>query len=168
MVLAMSVPRSWIYRQNVIDLVFGAVLLTILVQAPTTPLVLRFFNLGKGRAFRESAVLLRTRLRALNEAERYLQRQHEAGAVLPEVYEELRRSFLRRKSDIEEEGRRLRIDASEVFEEVRRELERQLALVEKETVRQAYAQGVLDEHLMRRLVREIDDRIIGLEEVGQA
>jgi len=168
MVLAMSVPRSWAYRQSVIDVVFGAVLLTILVQAPTTPLVLRFFDLGRGKAFRESAVLLRTRLRALNEAERYLQRQHEAGAVLPEVYEELRRSFLQRKSDIEEEGRRLRIDASEVFEEERRELERQLALVEKETVRQAYAQGVLDEHLMRRLVREIDDRIIGLEEAGEA
>lgn len=167
MVLAMSVPRTWAYRQSVIDVVFGAVLLTILVQAPTTPLVLRFFDLGRGKAFRESAVLLRTRLRALNEAERYLERQDEAGAVLPEVYQELRRSFLQRKSDIEEEGRRLRIDASEVFEEERRELERQLALVEKETVRQAYAQGVLDEHLMRRLVREIDDRILGIEGVEE-
>ena len=168
MVLAMSVPRSWAYRQSVIDVVFGAVLLTILVHAPTTPLVLRFFNLGRGKAFRESAVLLRTRLRALNEAERYLERQQEAGSVLPEVYQELRRSFLQRKSDIEEEGRRLRIDASEVFEEERRELERQLALVEKETIRQSYAQGVLDEHLMRRLVREIDDRILGIEEEEEA
>jgi len=164
MVLAMSIPRSWVFRQECIDIVFGAVLLTILIQAPTTPLLLRFFELGKGRVFREAAVLLRTRLRALNEAERYLERQHEAGAVLPEVYEELRRDFLRRKGEIEEEGRRLRVDASEIFEEERRELERQLALVEKETVRQAYAQGSLDEHLMRKLVREIDDRIFGLED----
>jgi len=164
MVLAMSVPRTWAYRQELIDVVFGAVLLTILVQAPTVPLLLRLFGIGRDKGFREDAVLLRTRLRSLNEAERYLERQHEAGAVLPEVYEELREDFVNRRNDLEETGRRLRIDAGAVLDEERRELERQLALVEKESVRQSYAQGALDEHLMRRLVREIDDRILSLED----
>ncbi|RMG43355.1 MAG: sodium:proton antiporter, partial [Acidobacteria bacterium] len=80
-VLALSVTREWEYRQQLIDLVFGAVLMTILVQAPTTPLVLRLFGIGRERGMREEAVMLRTRLRALAEAERYLERQHEAGAV---------------------------------------------------------------------------------------
>ncbi|HHQ48242.1 MAG TPA: hypothetical protein ENK19_05090 [Acidobacteria bacterium] len=164
MVLAMSVPRTWAYRQDLIDVVFGAVLLTILVQAPTVPLLLRLFGIGRDKGFREEAVLLRARLRSLNEAERYLERQHEAGAVLPEVYDELRQAFVHRRTDLEESGKRLRIDASSVLDEERRELERQLALVEKESVRQSYAQGALDEHLMRRLVREIDDRIFALQE----
>ena len=163
MVLAMSVPRTWAYRQELIDVVFGAVLMTILVQAPTMPLVLRLFGVGRDPRRREAAVLLRTRIRALNEAERYLERQHEAGAVLPEIYEELRTELLARRQALEEEGKRLHVDASDILDEERRELERQLALVEKETVRQAFAQGILDEHLMRRLVQELDDRILTLE-----
>ena len=164
MVLALSVPRTWAYRQELIDVVFGAVLLTILFQAPTTPLVLRLFGVGRDRRLQEAAVMLRTRLRALNEAERYLERQHEAGAVLPEVYADVRERMVKRRRLLEQEGRRLRVDAGAILDEERRELERQLALVEKETVRHAYAQGVIDDRLMRRLVRELDDRILNLHE----
>ncbi len=164
MVLAMSVPRTWAYRQQLIDVVFGAVLLTILLQAPTMSLLLRLFGIGRDKGFRQEAVLLRTRLRALNEAERYLERQHEAGAVLPEVYDSLRSEFVRRREKLDTLGKQLRIDAGAILDEERRELERQLALVEKESVRQSYAQGALDDHLMRRLVREIDDRILALDE----
>ncbi|RMG42983.1 MAG: hypothetical protein D6718_13090, partial [Acidobacteria bacterium] len=116
------------------------------------------------RGMREEAVMLRTRLRALAEAERYLERQHEAGAVLPEIYKRLREEMLARRRQLEETGRRLSIDAGAILDEERRELERQLAMVEKETVRQAYAHGILDDRLLRRLVREIDDRILSLGE----
>jgi CPA1 family monovalent cation:H+ antiporter len=163
MVLAMSVPRSWAYRQSLIDVVFGAVLLTILVQAPTTPLLLRLLGIGKSKRFREATALLRTRVRALTEAERYLEQQHERGAVLPEVYEDLRAHLVERRASLEEVGRQLRVDAGSILDEERREMERQLALVEKESVRQAYAQGSIDDRLLRRLVREIDDRILALE-----
>ena len=163
MVLALSVPRTWAYRQSLIDVVFGAVLLTILVQAPTTPLLLRLFKIGPSRRLREATVVLRARLRALSEAERYLERRHEAGAVLPEVYARIRKGLLERRSGLEELGRQLRVDASSIFDEDRRELERQLALVEKETIQGAYAHGAIDDRIMRRLVREIDDRILRLD-----
>ena len=164
MVLALSVPREWVYRQDLIDLVFGAVLLTILLQAPTTPLVLRLFGLGRDQGLKQDALLLRTRMRALSEAERYLERQQETGAVLPEVYRKIRGTILERRRRLEEEGRRLQVDAAAVLDEERREWERQLALVEKETIRQAYAQGVIDDRLLRILVKEIDDQILALEE----
>ena len=164
MVLAMSVPRTAAYRQEILDIVFGAVLLTILVQAPTTPLVLRLFGLGRPRKLRDATVLLRTRIRALNEAERYLERQHEAGALLPEVYEQLRETMVARRVELEKEGRRLRVDGNAILTEERREVERQLALVEKETIRRDYVQGTLDDRLMRRLVHEIDDHILALQE----
>ena len=164
MVLALSVPRSWPHRQLLVDVVFGAVLLTILVEAPTMPLLLRLLGVGRDPRAREAAILLRTRLRALAEAERYLERQHEAGAVLPEVYRKLRAELVRRRRELEEEGERLRVDASAILEEEERELARQLALVEKEVVRDAFARGVLEEHLARKLVREIDDRILALAE----
>ena len=168
MVLALSVPRDWTYRQELVDLVFGAVLLTILVQAPTTPLLLRVLRIGRDRGLAQEAILLRTRLRALSEAERYLERQHEAGAVLPEIYAQLREGLVDRRRGLEEEGRRLRVDAGAILDEERRELERQLALVEKESVRQAYAQGVIDDRLMRRLVREIDNQILTLGEARES
>ena len=168
MVLALSVPRTWAWRQSLIDVVFGAVLLTILVQAPTTPLVLRLFRIGPSRKLREAAVALRARIRALAEAERYLERQHEAGAVLPEVYRHLRSQLLARRQSLEEEGRQLHIDASSVLDEGRRELERQLALVEKESIRQAYSHGMLDDRVLRRLVHEIDHRILALDHADEA
>jgi len=162
MVLALSVPRTWAYRQSLIDIVFGAVLLTILIQAPTTPVMLRLLEIGPSRRVREAAAMLRAQLRALNEAERYLERQHESGAVLPEVYDEVRRGMLQRRRELEELGHRLRVDASSILDEGRRELERQLALVEKESIREAYAHGTIDDRILRRLVREVDDRILEL------
>ncbi len=163
MVLAMSVPRTWVYRQDLIDIVFGAVLLTILLQATTVPVLLRLFKIGRPPMLREAVVLLRTRLRALNEAERYLERQQEMGAVLPEVYSQIRASVEERRNIFEAEGRRLSVDAEAVLDEERRELERHMALVERESVREAYARGILDDHLLRRLVREIDDHILDLQ-----
>ena len=168
MVLALSVPRTWAYRQSLIDIVFGAVLLTILVQAPTTPLILRLLNIGPSRHIREAAMALRARLRALYEAEKYLERQHEAGGVLPEVYGQLRGNLLGRRHELEEEGRQLHVDASAVLDEGRRELERQLALVEKESIRQAYAHGMVDDRVLRRLVHEIDHRILQLDHADEA
>jgi Na+:H+ antiporter len=167
MVLALSVPRTYAFRQSLIDLVFGAVLLSILAQAPTMPLLLRLLGIGRDRHVAQSAAILRTRLRALSQAEHYLERQREVGAVLPEVYQELRDELTRRRQDVEVEAEALRIDAGDVLREEQSELRRQLAIVEKETVRQAFAQGAIDEQLMRRLVREIDNRILALKATAE-
>jgi len=159
MVLALSVPRDFAGRADVIDLVFGVSLLTILLQAPLTGPMLRFFRLVRDRGQLEELELLGARLRALQSAAGYLHRQHEIGAVSVEVHQELESELVRRRQELELQAAELDVPAEQLRREEELVMRRQLAVVEKEAIRRAFADGLLEESFMRRLVGEIDDRL---------
>ncbi len=168
MVLALSVPRSFPARAEVVDLVFGVSLLTILVQAPLTRPLLRRFGLLRSVEDREAVEELGARLRALQAAQTYLLRQHEQGTVSPEVFAELQAELAARQEALEARAADLREAVREVRREEARVLREQLAVVEKEAVREAWARGLVDERVSRRLVGEIDHRLYRLREQAEA
>jgi CPA1 family monovalent cation:H+ antiporter len=167
MVLALSVPRSFAGRAEVIDLVFGVSLLTILVQAPLTAPLLRLVGLAKDRAGREAVEELGARLRALHAASAYLLRQMEGEAVSEEVGRELEQELAARRQALRDRAEDLERHAQALRREEAQVLRRQLAVVEKEAVREAWAEGLLDERVMRRLVGEIDHRLFRLQQQAE-
>lgn len=159
MVLALSIPTAWGLRELAIDIVFGTCLLSILAQGTTMSRLLRWLGLARERAGQERIQVIRGRLRGLRAADRFLDRQREAGTVDREMYEEVQvelRDELRRieeqrgeTRDIEAELRRLELA----------ELRRQLLLVRKAALRQAQLDGQVSEKVAKRLVGEIDDQL---------
>lgn len=167
MVLALSVPRSFAGRPEVIDLVFGVSLLTILVQAPLTAPLLRLVGLARDKAGREAVEKLSARLRALHAASAYLLRQIETEAVSEDVGRELEQEIAARRQALKDRAEDLKRYALALRREEAHVLRRQLAVVEKESVREAWAEGLLDERVMRQLVGEIDHRLFHLRQQAE-
>ncbi len=167
MVLALSVPRSFPLRADVIDLVFGVSLLTILVQAPLTGPLLRLVGLAKDTRGREEIEEIGARLRALHAASAYLLRQIESDAVSEEVGQEIEQELAARRAALQDRARDLKREKEALAREEAHVLRRQLAVVEKEAVREAWAEGLLDERVMRRLVGEIDHRLFHLQQQAE-
>ena len=163
MVLALGIPRAFEYRELAINCIFGASLLTILVQSTTIGLLLKRLGLVKDRAAFEIVERLRGRLRSLQAALSYLERQREVGVVPEPVYQEVHRELLLEQQRLAED----REEARHMVEAVRREevhaLRRKLLLVRKESLRQAMSDDAIDELVMRSLVGELDEKLHSLE-----
>lgn len=163
MVLALSIPRDFEFRTLVVSCIFGASLLTILVQATTMGRLLRRLGLASDRRAFELVERLRGRLRALQSALSYLERQRELGVIPPLVYDELRQELKAESAQLQQE----REEARDMVEQVRQEevlaIRRKLLLVRKESLRQASVDGAIDPDVMRRLVGELDEKLHLLE-----
>ena len=159
MVLAMGIPRSFEYRELAMNCIFGASLLTILVQSTTIGLLLQKLGLVQDRKAFEIVERLRGRLRSLQAAMMFLDRQHDMGVIAEENYHEVHTELL----DEQERLREDQEDAREMAEAIRREearaLRRKLLIVRKESLRRASSDGAIDEMVMRGLVGELDERI---------
>jgi CPA1 family monovalent cation:H+ antiporter len=164
MVLAMSIPDGFEYRELAVNCIFGASLLTILVQSTTMGWLLRRLGLASDRAAFEIVEALRGQLRALQAAMSYLERQRELGVISEAVYHQLHQET-KREADKLLEQRHL---AKEMEDRVRKEelhaLRRKLLLVRKESMRQASVDGAIDDVVMRKLVGELDERLHLLDE----
>ena len=167
MVLALSIPRTFEERQLAVNCIFGASLLTILLQSTTIGMLLKRLGIIQDRGAFLTVERLRGRLRAQQAAVSYLERQRELGAIAAEVYQEVNRELDAERKLLEQE----RADAREMAAAVRREevtaLRRKLLLVRKESLRQASADGAIDEGVMKSLVGELDEQLHHLDEVHE-
>lgn len=163
MVLALSIPRDFEFRTLVVNCIFGASLLTILVQATTMGRLLRRLGLASDRRAYELVERLRGRLRALQSALSYLERQRELGVIPPPVYDELRQELKAESDQLQQEREEARDMVAQVRQEEILAIRRKLLLVRKESLRQASVDGAIDPDVMRRLVGELDEKLHRLE-----
>ena len=168
MVLALSIPRTLEGRQLAVNCIFGASLLTILVQSTTIGLLLKKMGLVPDRKAFELVERLRGRLRSQQAAAGFLDRQHELGVITTPVYEALHEELERERERLEAERAEAREMAVAVREEEVMALRRKLLLVRKESLRQASVDGAIDERVMRSLVGELDEDLHLLDEAHDA
>jgi CPA1 family monovalent cation:H+ antiporter len=163
MVLALSIPREFEFRSLAVNCIFGASLLTILVQSTTMGGLLKKLGLASDRKAFEIVERMRARLRALHAALSYLERQREIGVVPPVVYEEARSELQREAEALQREQEQARDMEDQIRQEEMLALRRKLLLVRKESLRQASVDGAIDPDVMRVLVGELDEKLHHLE-----
>ncbi|MCA9669072.1 MAG: cation:proton antiporter [Myxococcales bacterium] len=159
-VLALGLPAATPQRSLIVNIVFGACLITILLQSLTMGRVLRRFGLvGHSGADADAIAELQGRMRAWEAAWAELELQRRNGAIDEEVYKEL-------KQELADEQRRLADARGELRGglEALRAVERKLALARllnarKEALRKAANEGAIDRRVMRQLVGEIDEAL---------
>ncbi|MFK7992066.1 MAG: cation:proton antiporter, partial [Sandaracinaceae bacterium] len=103
MVLALSLPRDFEQRDLLIDLTFGVVLMSILVQGLSMGSVLKWAGAVSGGAKHRAYQSLRGRLRAVREALRSLDGSLSSGEIHQETYDTLRASLGGRETALEQE-----------------------------------------------------------------
>jgi CPA1 family monovalent cation:H+ antiporter len=162
MVLALGLPLDFPYRELIITMTFGVVLLSILVQGLTMRPLLKRFGLVSERDDQVGYEISRGELAAAAAALEALEAMARERTAHPEVLDELRAAYAARREKAEAAVRAVKLDAPLRAEELR-SAERQLLLVEKDQLRQAHHQGVLGQAAFEKLMQDVDARLYQLE-----
>ncbi|MGE0789908.1 MAG: cation:proton antiporter [Sandaracinaceae bacterium] len=162
MVLALSLPESFESRALLIDLTFGVVLISILVQGMTMGPVLKWAKaIGGGDAHR-AYLRLRGRLVATKDALRSLDAAYSNAEIQKSTYDALKGKLGGQEAALEEALSDLESDEAARDDELLRTEERLLE-VERKAIQDAQSAGVLDPTAARELLDEITTRELALE-----
>lgn len=169
MVLALGLPLTLIARGDLITLVFGTVLLSVVGQGLSLPWMVRRLNLASVSQSRQQMEELQSQLITAKAAQDELENLLKTGVLPKTLYEEMRSSyqvkiagaertlrdlFNRRVAETGHQENPARLDA----------IRRRLLLVEKGALTEAQRKGILSEEIVRERVRAIDTQLLTLED----
>lgn len=156
--LALTLPPGYAYRDLVVGLTIGVVLLSLLLQGLTLDPVIRLLGLHRvspqERYSREEAVL-----RIKRAARARIPELRSGGVISESVARRVERSY-----GTEEQAARERVESTRQHQlvgvgEEAKLLRRQMLLVEKRTYRELFHGGVLSEKVFKDLQHSIDVQI---------
>ncbi len=168
MVLALSLPESFEQRDLLIDLTFGVVLASILVQGLSMSTILKWAGAIEGGERHGEYLQLRGRLRATRQALYALDESLRLKEIHQSTYDRLRAAMSDREAELEGE-----LDDLANVAEAKSARQAELVLtaerlleVEREAIQQAALSGVIDDHTAHVLLDEITERYLRLESTG--
>lgn len=170
MALALSLPVSLVSRSYIVAVVFGAVLLSLVLQGLSLPWLVKRLNLSVFSPARRQTENLRAQLITSKAAQDELEGMLKTG-VLPEaVYEEMRSSYqiqiARAEKALRDIYDRWVIEASAGQGDPSRlhALRRQLLLAEKGALSDALRKRILSEAVVKERLKQVDEKLLRLDD----
>jgi CPA1 family monovalent cation:H+ antiporter len=170
MALALSLPATLDGRSYLIALVFGTVLLSLVVQGVSLPWIVKRLKLTSFSAARQRTDELRAQLITAKAAQDELEGMLKTGVLPKAIYEEMRSTYQVQIAKAEKalrdlfnewaaevssgQGDATRLDA----------VHKRLLLVEKGALSNALRQGILSEEVVKERLRQIDEKLLSLED----
>ena len=164
MVLVLALPFAFPHRQFLINVVFGVVLVSILLQGTTMAPLLRRLGIGSERAETVNYQRAQAEALAARAGLAELKSLARGEAVAPALIEVLTNQYEARIAAAEQRIHELHVADSVLLDEQKRSIRRRLAFVEKERVLRAIHDGVSAEEAARELVASIDERLVELDD----
>ncbi len=168
MALALSIPLTLPGRESIIELVFGAVLFSLVGQGLSLPWLVKRLKIGKSSDAMEQVGELQIQLIAAKAAQDELDSLLKSGVLPKAVYEELWASYQARVAQSERVLRdlhnqyragQLKSDRSGLDT-----IRRQLLLAEKGAVRDALRKRIVPEDLVQPYIKNLDEKLLSLED----
>lgn len=163
MVLVLSLPHSFPYRELLVSMTFGVAVLSILVHGLTMSGLLHALGLVSDPAGRSDYEVHSGRLQAAAAALAELDRLSGVHAAAPAMLADLRAEYNQVVKNAEQELHTLTVSGKELNERVRQRLRRHLLVTERDRVMQAANEGMLGRNSQQRLLADIDARLLSLE-----
>ncbi|MEP0896673.1 cation:proton antiporter [Leptolyngbya sp. FACHB-1624] len=168
MALALSIPLTVTYRSDIIALVFGAVLFSLVGQGLSLPWMVKRLKIARISDTLQQAKQLQMQLIASKAAQEELSSLLRSGVLPKAIYEELWASYQVRVVQSEHVLR----DLYNQRQSTRREPEhseldairRRLLLAEKGAVANALRKQILPEDLVQTYIKELDEKLLTLED----
>ena len=163
MVLALSIPADYVHRPLLIDLTFGVVLLSILVQGLSLVPVLSWAGVVGGANPNDDYLKQRTALRAVREALRRLDEEHAIGAMNARTFELMHERLLSREVSLETALAAAEAGGGSADDDEIKRVEKQLNDVERQIIRRAMESQRLPDQAGKALLEEIATRPSALD-----
>lgn len=163
MVLVLSLPWDMPLRDLIVNMVFGVVLLSILVQGLSmTPLARTLGIIGKREALTEYEAA-RTRLHLANDVLALIGQMRHSSHIDARALDKLESTYRARTSELNTLLEKIDVDASIRCSEDLIQLQRRMLLFEKKQALEARQHGTIGEDAFNDLLADIDARFLELE-----
>jgi monovalent cation:H+ antiporter, CPA1 family len=172
MALALSLPVTLVSRSYIIAVVFGAVLLSLVVQGLSLPWLVKRLNLTTLSPARRQTEALRAQLISAKAAQEELHTLLKTGVLPESVYEEMRSAYqiqiTRAEKALRDIYDRWVIETAGGQGDPSRmnALRRQLLLAEKGALSDALRKRILSETVISDRLKQIDEKLLRLEDEG--
>jgi CPA1 family monovalent cation:H+ antiporter len=163
MVLALSLPASFAYRELLVSMTFGVAVLSILVHGLTMPGLLTRLGIVSEPADRTAYEIRSGRLQASAAALQELDRMSRMRLAAPEVLDAMREEYRGLIERTEQELQKLAVSLEPLHNQELHRIRRRLLGIERDQVMQAFRQGTLGRKSQEKLLADIDARLLGME-----
>jgi CPA1 family monovalent cation:H+ antiporter len=170
MALALSLPTNLVGREQLIALVFGTVLLSLLGQGVSLPWLVKRLQLARFSALRQQIEEWQAQLITGKSAQDELDSLLKSGVLPKAVYEEMRSAYQVRVAGAEKALRDLynrRPDEFDTKSGDRTKLDairRRLLLAEKGALNEAMRKRILSEEIVRGRLQLLDKQLLELKD----
>jgi CPA1 family monovalent cation:H+ antiporter len=164
MVLVLALPPAFPHRQFLVNVVFGVVVVSILVQGTSmAPLLVR---LGVVSEHTETSRFQLARVDALAARAGLAELDHlgQGETIEPSLLSELRAQYEKRVAEADARVRAIHVADAALQDEERRRVCRRVILAEKARILRAIHEGLSTEEAVSGLLASLDARIIQLDE----
>lgn len=163
MVLVLSLPASFAYRELLVSMTFGVVVLSILVHGLTMSGLLNRLGIVSEPADRTSYEIRRGQLQAAAAALEELDRMARMRSAAPEILDALREEYRDTVASTEQALRKLAVSRQPLRNQELYRLRRRLMVIERDQVLQAFQEGTLGRASKEKLLADVDARLLTLE-----
>jgi CPA1 family monovalent cation:H+ antiporter len=163
MVLVLSLPSTFAYRELLVSMTFGVAVLSILVHGLTMSGVLTRLGIVSEPAERTAYEIRSGQLRAAAAALQELDRMSQMHLAAPTILDALREEYRRIVESTEKELQKLAANRGPLRDRDLYRIRRRLLITERDQVMQAFHHGTLGRKSQERLLADIDARLLRLE-----
>jgi CPA1 family monovalent cation:H+ antiporter len=160
MVLALSMPPQLPLRDLIVNMVFGVVLLSILVQGLSMTLLARRLGVIGGREAMTMYEAARVRRQLVREALAEIGRLRDGHYVEPQVLDKVEAEYRQRAAAAEVQLDRVELDKGRLLNEELAEVRRRLLLLERRQATEARQRGVIGDAAFNQVIADIDARLL--------
>jgi monovalent cation:H+ antiporter, CPA1 family len=170
MALALSIPSGLVGREQIIAIVFGTVLLSLVGQGVSLPWLVKRLNLSPVSPSRQQVEEMQAQLITGKAAQDELDSLLKTGVLPKSIYEEMRSAYQVRIASAEKALREFYNLRSEEFGSKKRDrskldaIRRRLLLAEKAALTEATRKRILSEEIVRDRITTIDEQLLQLED----
>ncbi len=170
MALAFSIPITVTGREQIIAIVFGTVLLSLVGQGVSLPWLVKRLQLSHVSASRQQVEELQAQLITAKAAQDELDTLLKTGVLPKAVYEEMRSAYQVQVAGAEKTLRELYNRRSDQLDTKSSEpskldaIRRRLLLAEKASLNEAIRQRILSQEIVYERLKKIDEQLLNLED----
>ncbi|MDD5579982.1 MAG: sodium:proton antiporter [Methylobacter sp.] len=163
MVLVLSLPEDFAYREVLVSMTFGVVILSILIHGLTMSGMLRWLGISQDCRERTSYELTRGKLLSAHAALEEINQMTRSHFAHPEVLATLRQQYEQKIERDSTALAELHLEEQQLKAEELQWAQRHLQAVEKNAVIGAFHRGLLTQDVQEKLLADIDARLLRLE-----
>ncbi len=166
MVLALSIPDSLGFKEVIVTLVFGVVLLSIFIQGLTMTPVMQMLGLVSPVSQLKTYELTKTRISLLEDTLDEIEHLHKRRMLHAASYKELKEELQKELDHLNNELDELEPDKEALREEEVLRTKRRIYMEQKNSLFEMYQNGMISFEIYEELKSQIDAKLLELENMG--